>query len=280
MFHLSSFYNTEGGVDSESENSIPSKLPEGVEFQVYDRKTLEEKFKYMDGVFGKGTCDFFVKLFTKYKVLAQHPLDAGASKEVFDVPLKQPLPKTTTTYPIRDQDKSKLKSLLDYLQCCGVIKKMGSDKSYGSPSFIISKKGRALPRLVVDSRNYNKYIESETSVFMQSILSVLKEKVSKSRFLSIIDLKSAYYGIRVSKETVDTGINSFTTIFGTYAFLCLLTGGSYSPNIFTTYILKHLHTSKDMSYNYLHDVIAHYDDLSLFSPKDRSLAEHLQHFTR
>ena len=155
---------------------------------------------------------------------------------------------------------------------------MGSDKSYGSPSFIISKKGRALPRLVVDSRNYNKYIESETSVFMQSILSVLKEKVSKSRFLSIIDLKSAYYGIRVSKETVDSGINSFTTIFGTYAFLCLLTGGSYSPNIFTTYILKHLHTSKDMSYNYLHDVIAHYDDLSLFSPKERSLAEHLQRF--
>ena len=33
-----------------------------------------------------------------------------------------------------------------------------------------------------------------------------------------------------------------------------------------------------MSYNYLHDVIAHYDDLSLFSPKERSLAEHLQRF--
>ena len=64
LFHLSSFYNTKGGVDSERENSIPSKLPEGVEFQVYDRKTLEEKFKYMDGVFGKGTCEFFVELFT------------------------------------------------------------------------------------------------------------------------------------------------------------------------------------------------------------------------
>ena len=113
---------------------------------------------------------------------------------------------------------------------------------------------------------------------MQSILSVLKEKVARAKYLSIIDLKSAYYGIRVSQETVDSGVNSFTTVFGCYAFLCLLTGGSYSPNIFTTYIMKYLHTSGDLSFSYLHDVIAHYDDLSLFSPKERSLEDHLKRF--
>ena len=90
---------------------------------------------------------FFTNVFLKYNVMAQHPLDSDASKEVFDVPLKGPLPKTITTYPIADRDKEKLKNLLDYSEVC----------------------------------NYNTYIQSEISVFMQSILSVLKDKVAKSR---------------------------------------------------------------------------------------------------
>ena len=274
VFHLNAFYASEEG--SKIEKHIQES--DNIEYKLYDRNTLEKMFCHMDKEFGKGTCQFFTEVFLKHDVIAKHPLDAGGSKEVFDVPLTNSLPRTTTTYPIPDRDKGKLKSLLDYLEVCSIIRKMPANKSFGSPSFIISKKGRALPRLVVDSRNFNQFIQSETSVFMQSIISVLKEKVANSRFLSILDLKSAYYGIKVSEATIESGINNFNTIFGTYAFTCLLTGGSYSPNIFTSYILKHLHTSGDMSFSFMSDVVAHYDDLSLFSPKTRTLSEHLERF--
>ena len=217
-----------------------------------------------------------VKIFMRFKILARHPLDVGQTKEVFHVPLKGELPKLSQIYPMNIEDSRKLKDLLDFLIVYGIIEKCPPDKNFGSPVFLIARKDKAaIPRLVIDSRKYNSFVDSSTTCYMLGVYDVLKTRVASCRFISSLDIKNAYYSARYSQETLDSGYSQFICSHGAFRVKSCLTGSSLSPHIFNMYINKHMHTSIDGSPSYLHNVITHYDDICCFSENYQTEKEHM-----
>ena len=289
--HLKTFYESER-TNSERENdttahftkdnpltSVVVNKPDEKVLPPFTREVLEDIFKDFDNdeeQYSKemSTKEFFVDTFLKYPVLARHQMDCGVSSETFDVPLKKAVPRTTAVYPLKHEEKSQLKNLLDYLLVYNIIKKCDANEQFGSPCFIIPKKS-GLPRLIVDQRAYNSCIDGPQSIFMPGILDALREKVSTVHRCTMFDLKQAYYGMKLSPEALKTGISNFTTPFGVFKFLSTITGNSSSPCSFIEYVLKNLHTSADGSFSYLEDVLSHYDDINVLTDSTKSLQEHL-----
>jgi Reverse transcriptase (RNA-dependent DNA polymerase) len=134
-----------------------------------------------------------------------------------------------------------------------------SYSKYGSPVFFIPKKDSEELRLCVDFHNLNSVTIKDQ--YPIPLISDLQECTAGSRWYTKIDLKEAYYLIRI-KEGYEWK-TTFWMRYGQYEYLVLPFGLTNTPATFQRLINEILH-------EYLDDfVIAYLDDIMISIDKGR-----------
>ncbi|KAJ8038848.1 hypothetical protein HOLleu_16398 [Holothuria leucospilota] len=187
-----------------------------------------------------------------------------------DIELSNDDPFYIRPYFASDSDKQAIDKELNRLVKLGILS-IGH-QSYTSPVLLISKKGTSEKRVVTDFRYLNSRIRKINHPF--PLLSETLKTIgnSEARVLSVVDIKSAFHCLPLSKHAQQfTGISSYNG--GNHFYYKRLPQGlNISPGIFQAKINDILHAipnSKDFC-------IAHHDDIILFS-KDK--CEHKKHLT-
>jgi hypothetical protein len=133
----------------------------------------------------------------------------------------------------------------------------------GAPELFAPKKDRTL-RLYVDYRGLNAVTIKNR--YPLSLISELLDRLNGAKVFSKIDLKDAYYRIRIKKG--DEWKTAFRTRYGHFEFLVMPIGLTNAPATFQSYINQALR-------GYVDDFcVVYLDDILVFS---RTEEEHYQH---
>jgi len=171
-------------------------------------------------------------------------------------------------YTVSEAEKRLIDIELTKLVKMGVLK-LGSASSC-SPIMLVKKKGGAR-RVVADLRFLNTRIRKRNWPFPLVKDTVQRLGASGCKVMSTIDLKDAFHCLRLHKDSQrHVGVTSY---YGgsTYYYQRLPQGASLSPCEFQCYIqsvLDEIPGSNEF-------VIAHMDDLIVFSPSDKEHFHHL-----
>jgi uncharacterized short protein YbdD (DUF466 family) len=144
-------------------------------------------------------------------------------------------------------------------------------QAYTSPVMLIAKKGTTEKRVVTDFRHLNSRIRRINHPFPLLAETIKRIGNANTQVLSVIDLKSAFHCIPLSKDAQKyTGIASYHG-GKHYYYKRLPQGLNISPGIFQAQIddiLSTIPNSRDFC-------IAHHDDIILFSPDKATHKQHL-----
>ncbi len=172
-------------------------------------------------------------------------------------------------YVASPQDKEVVRKEIEKLVKQGVIEEGPSD--YTSPIMLLSKPGTRQKKCVVDLRYLNSKVRKHNMAVPLVKHAIQTLGNSECTVLSKIDLKSAFYALRLSKRCQKyTGISTFHG-HGTYRFQCLPMGLKISGSVFACKINEFLSEIPD--YRSFCIVIA--DDLCVYSKDKESHFKHL-----
>ncbi len=140
---------------------------------------------------------------------------------------------------------------------------------FGVPTFLISRGGsnQHPPRLLLDTRALRDVVDTGLATASTDIHRPL-QKIMKSEYVSVFDIRQAYHSIRYALRTLDTGLTQIATRFGYWQFLRLSMGHDYSPKKWSDTLKKELNLDSDGMYRPLDSIEVWYDDLLLHS-KDK-----------
>jgi len=243
------------------------------EEDTYDN--LDEKLKN----YSENMQAYLKKTFKNYNAESLHPWDCGETEIEVDMPLKKPVPRSTFVYPLSQEDRNHVKHILDYLLFYKLIERCGPNEQYGSPSFLICNKSSGKIRLLVDSRRYNECLSGTKSALMCSIFSHIRGIASNAKYASSLDLTAAYWGLKLSKKTIASGVGNFTTPFGAYRFLRGISGSAATPAWFGQFMIDKLHQNHNGEPDPLINCFNFYDDVSVITQQFESLDDHLLQLT-
>jgi len=135
----------------------------------------------------------------------------------------------------------------------------------GAPILFVPKKDGTL-RLCVDYRGLNKVTVKNR--YALPLISEILDRIAGAQFFSKIDVREAYYRIRIQEG--DEWKTAFRTRYGHYEYLVMPFGLTNAPATFQSY----MHTA-------LHDIldtfcVAYLDDILVFSRTRRDHTEHLK----
>ena len=186
-----------------------------------------------------------------------------------DIELTNDEPFFIRPYFATESDKLTIEKELTKLVKLGILEV--GHQSYTSPVLLLSKKNTNEKRVVTDFRFLNSRIQRINHPFPLFSETIKRIGHAKTKVLSVIDLKSAFHCIPLSKSAQKyTGIASYHG--GKHYFYKRLAQGlNVSPAIFQAKIDDILGTIP----NSRQFCIAHHDDIILFSPDKDSHMTHL-----
>lgn len=135
----------------------------------------------------------------------------------------------------------------------------------GAPILFVPKKDGTL-RLCVDYRGLNKMTVKNR--YALPLISEILDRVAGAKYFSKIDIKEAYYRIRIKEG--DEWKTAFRTRYGHYEYLVLPFGLTNAPATFQSYIHQALRGLLDDF------CIAYLDDILIFSKDRESHTKHLE----
>ena len=187
----------------------------------------------------------------------------------------QPIYKNTQPYSLNFEDEQMLKKIMNYLVQRGLARI--SPRGFGAPVFLIRRpQPNRMPRLLVDNRKNNKLIKNSTNTSMPECFQTLRNYLPHCKWLTCIDLKEAFYCLRASEKTIQSGILNILTPFASYELTRLMTGNSLSPNFLIYNLSKYLHmNSSTKEFDLICMIIQFYDDICVLSDFNKTLNEHI-----
>jgi transposase InsO family protein len=167
-------------------------------------------------------------------------------------------------YPLSQAELGELRRYLDENLAKGFIRP--SKSPAGAPILFVPKKDGSL-RLCVDYRGLNKV--SVKNRFALPLVSEILDRIAGATVFSKIDVKDAYYRIRIKEN--DEWKTAFRTKYGHYEYLVMPFGLTNAPATFQHYINTALHGLVDVF------CVVYLDDILVFS---RSAPEHHDHLAQ
>lgn len=164
-------------------------------------------------------------------------------------------------YPLSPRELEELRKYLDENTRNGRIRP--SKSPAGAPILFVPKRDGSL-RLCVDYRGLNKVTIKNR--YPLPLISEILDRISGSQFFSKIDVKDAYYRIRIKEG--DEWKTAFRTRYGHYEYLVMPFGLTNAPATFQHYIHTALHDILDIF------CVAYLDDILIFS---KTRDEHTKH---
>ena len=138
------------------------------------------------------------------------------------------VPRNTKPYKLNSEDQADLQRFMDYLVLHDIAEPSDSSKLYGCPIFVIKKKN-GKPRIIFDVRAYNEVLEDDPCATLPDIQTALMHNLKDAKYVTQIDIKQCFYSLKVSKETMDSGLQNVLTQFGTFILKRAITGSSRTP---------------------------------------------------
>ena len=172
-------------------------------------------------------------------------------------------------YYVSFEDRKLVDAEMRRLELMGIIKE--GLASFNSPVMLVEKKdSKAKRRIVLDLRKLNSLIDKVNYPFplVEDCLENIGNR--QSCILSVLDIRDAFFSIKISKASQKfTGVSTYTG-GKSYYFVRLAQGLSVSPSYFCDFVTKVLSTIP----NYQDFVISYMDDLLIHS---RNIKEHTEH---
>lgn len=167
-----------------------------------------------------------------------------------NIPLLDEIPVRSPLYRYPEQAKETINEMIEEMLGKGVIEP--SSALYLAPIVLVNK-GSGKKRMCIDYRKVNEHIKQD--IYPLPRLDALVEEVAGHKYYCTLDLKDAYYQIKLNESTRD--ITTFSDGIGLYRFTRLPFGLSVSPAIFTRAMQRVLEplVKKGWVRNYLDDVI-------------------------
>jgi hypothetical protein len=166
-------------------------------------------------------------------------------------------------YPLSPRELAALQEFLQDNLAKGFIRE--SKSPAGAPILFAPKKDGSL-RLCVDYRGLNAITVKNR--YPLPLITEIMDRVQGAKYFSKIDLKDAYYRLRVKPG--DEWKTAFRTRYGHYEFLVVPMGLTNAPATFQAYINKALQGLVDDF------CIVYLDDILVFSKTKEEHDEHLQ----
>lgn len=166
-------------------------------------------------------------------------------------------------YPLSPAELRKLREYIDNNLKKGRIRP--SKSPAGSPILFVPKKDRRL-RLCVDYRGLNKVTEKNR--YALPLVTEIMDRVTGSVYFSKINIKDAYYRIRIKEG--DEWKTAFRTRYGHFEYLVMPFGLTNAPVTFQHYI----HQALEGLVNTI--CIVYLDNILVFSKDKESHTRHLQ----
>ena len=234
---------------------------------------------------------FLKKEFEKMPgLISQFSYDVGKLTDIhgnlilMDIPLKKPLPTLTKTYTLSPPEKKALNDILDYIIFFNLAENAAVDNICGSPCFLVQRpdKNRA-HRIIFDVREVNRYVKAPVSTYSDCVTTPLKTILSKYDYLTCVDLKNAYYSLRLNRGSLDSNISQVITDERCVRFYGPLTGTNFIPVFWADTINKQMSLSDRGLFEPLNTESSYfkiwYDDLSIATKGDEALhKKHVQLF--
>ena len=164
-------------------------------------------------------------------------------------------------YPLSQKELNILRQYLDEFLASGRIRP--SKSPAGAPIIFVPKKDGSL-RLCIDYRGLNKVTVKNR--YPLPLISEIMDRLSGSKYFTKIDLKDAYYRIRIREE--DQWKTAFRTRYGHFEFIVMPMGLTNAPATFQNYINTALYDILD------HFCIVYLDDILIFSSNRESHTSH------
>ena len=172
-------------------------------------------------------------------------------------------------YHVKEEDRAVLDKEMRRLCCLGILKE--GFLAYSSPVMLISRKITSDKRVVTDFRHLNMRIAKNNLAYplLRDTFALLGS--SKCEVMLVLDLKDAFYSLRVSKKSQRyCGILPY---FGSASYLYqrMPIGLNVSPPIWQTYINTLFNSLQSRKY-----CKAIMDDLLLFTPSKKVLIDKIR----
>lgn len=212
-----------------------------------------------------------------YKMIENHceafslygELGACPNFEV-DFELNDETPFFIRPYTVKESDKKIIDAELEKWVKLGVLG-IGH-RSYTSPVLLLNKRNSNEKRLICDLRHLNSRIIARNQPFPLLTHTLSKIGSVNAKVLSVLDLKSAFFCLPLSKHA-----QKFTGLSGypggqSYYFRRMAQGMNISPSVFQAKIdsvLREIPGSENF-------VIAHFDDIIIFSDCVETHKKHIE----
>ena len=226
---------------------------------------------------------FLMKLFLKYTdIIAKHNMDTGVIKDYagktiyLDIPLKTPLPPPKKFYNLNPEQEAELRTILQYLVHFGLARDAGETAQTGSPAFLVTRHAPGVAdsqlssRLILDTREVNKYILDCTSTPSEDIFKPLHE-ILNADWYSSVDFKNAYFSLRVSEDSLATNVTNVYTRERVIQLLVSPMGISTIPRRFNNIVGTQMNLNDKGDYAPLKSMKSWFDDLYLFTKGNKSI---------
>ena len=235
--------------------------------------------------------NFLMDLFKKYpETVARYSYDVGTlrnhdgSEIKVTLPLKKEVPREQKYYKLSNEEEDALQDILDYLLYNNLAEECELNAQFGAPVFLIERGTPGSPRRVIfDVRKQNSVIDFPTSTPSDSVIHPLKKILANSRWLSNVDLTNGYYSLKLSDETLATGISQIYTRCRALRLRACPTGCSAAPQLFRGILDKQLNINEDgnpdpLSQGKKNIAVVWFDDILLGS--DGSERHHMEYLER
>ena len=213
------------------------------------------------------------------ELLSQNSWNVSTTRETLHFDLKKDIPRNTRVYPIKSEYQANFFATLQYLLYYKIIARSDPGNNWGSPVFCIARKTtdplkQKAVRLLVDLRIPNSCLSSNVSASMVSCIDILKEITQDVKYMTVLDLRNAFYSIPYSKEVLDSGYSRFVCEFGSFYFLKAAQGSSILPSFMTGYLIKKLYLDSENYPSFLSNVKAFFDDILISCKIGTTLQDH------
>ena len=208
------------------------------------------------------------------------------------------LPPFKKIYYLEATQAQALKDILSYLMRENIIEECGPNcntgfNGFSSPAYLVSKSnpGKSAYRLIVNYKNLNSNLLTAPPILPS--IDQLLQKLKRGYLFSQFDLSSAFYSLRLCKES--RKLTMFSTCFGSYRFKSLAMGLATAPGVFCNIANNLIHTLPKLDKHGkpiysapnlvilvpspLEYCVIYFDDVCIFSPLKQSYEETLKlHF--
>ncbi len=237
---------------------------------------LEEIKQKLDYISDENIKQKVAELLLKYNSGASHNFDIGASNVEMDFPCPENFNRNTKVYNLTLVDTLHLRYFIDLCIKMDIIECSPPEQQFGSPVFVTGRKDRqAPPRIIIDARQVNESIPYNVSSITMDPMQTLKAILPHVRYGTFVDIKNAFYNLRLSEKVLDSGVSNIVTSFGCFRFKRAITGYAGTPSLLLHYILSNIHINQMGLQEIIELLLVWFDDLSMFSWKEESIEDHL-----